>query len=463
MATRRHAFRLYPSKTDEKVLLDARRMHCWLYNQCLADRRNQYRDSGKSVGYIDQQNLLPIFKMLIPSFEKLGSQALQATVKRVDLAYGGFFKGLRSYPKFKSILKYSGWTYPATAGWQANTTGQHGSVTLNGLGLTIPMRGQAKTWGNPTTLTIAYKPNEKKWYASFTVEVATEDVKFGSGSDLRYEKIGAYDLGTETALTLFDGENFEEFENPRFSQKTDEKVRKAAKRKRRKQGPIKGRKANGDKPAVKGRKPSKRWKQANRKESVLKAKAARQRKDWQHKLTSDIASRYDIGVTEKLNNKNMTKKAKKGSKRKCQKAGLNKSILSVGFGTLNKMVTYKLEAKGGIVVMLPTRELKPSQRCPECWTVHKDWAHLSNRYHVCGNCGFEMPRDKASTMVMYNAVLRLGHGNGPVNLGCLSSTDSAGKRKHTGAMKQLGQMKRQKSLARAESGVIETPSAYAVG
>jgi len=35
----------------------------------------------------------------------------------------------------------------------------------------------------------------------------------------------------------------------------------------------------------------------------------------------------------------MTRKAKHGSKRK--KAGLNKSILSVGFGTLNKMLTYK--------------------------------------------------------------------------------------------------------------------------
>ncbi|MFS8898569.1 transposase, partial [Synechococcus sp. H65.1] len=78
-----------------------------------------------------------------------------------------------------------------------------------------------------------------------------------------------------------------------------------AKLKRRKRAPRKGVKA------------SRRWKKINRLEAKLKAKVARQRKDWQHKVTSEIARRYDIGVTEKLNVKNMTRKAKgKGKKRK---------------------------------------------------------------------------------------------------------------------------------------------------
>lgn len=87
--------------------------------------------------------------------------------------------------------------------------------------------------------------------------------------------------------------------------------------------------------------------------SKLQTKVANQRRDWEHKVTSDIASRHDIGVTEMLNTKGMTRKAKKGSKRKKQKAGLNKSMLSVGFGTLNNMIAYKIEAKGGL--------LEPSQ------------------------------------------------------------------------------------------------------
>ncbi|NEO57967.1 MAG: hypothetical protein F6K54_35875 [Okeania sp. SIO3B5] len=35
--------------------------------------------------------------------------------------------------------------------------------------------------------------------------------------------------------------------------------------------------------------------------SKLKAKQSARRKDWQHKVTTEIASCYDIVVTEKLN------------------------------------------------------------------------------------------------------------------------------------------------------------------
>lgn len=454
MLTRRQTFRLYPNKAQEKALFDARRLHCYLYNACISHRQTEYKQHGKSIDYLTQQNLLPAFVKDWPEYKKLGSQALQATVKRVDLAYQSFFKGLRGKPKLKSIRNYSGWTYPALSGWTANTNGKHGSVTLTALGITISMRGKAKDWATPGTLTIVYKPSSRKWYASFTVEIATPDAKFGSDSELKYESIAAFDLGTETALTLFDGIDFEEIENPRFTQKNDEKVRKVAKLKRRKRAPKK-----------REVKASRRWKKFNKRESNLKAKVARQRKDWQHKITSDIASRYDIGVTEKLNTKGMTRKAKKGSKRKRQKAGLNKSILSVGFGTLNKMVTYKIEQKGGLMLVLPTREIKPSQRCPKCGKIHKHWAELSNRYHVCDGCGFEIPRDRGSVMVMYNVAVdqQPGLGTSLVSLGCLSSTSSDKKRKHTGSMKQLGQKKRQKSLAKAEHGVLETPSAYVVG
>lgn len=137
--------------------------------------------------------------------------------------------------------------------------------------------------------------------------------------------------------------------------------------------------------------------------------------------------------------------------------------LTVGFGTLNKMITYKVEEKGGLVLFLPTRELKPSQRCPKCGIVHKEWAELSNRYHIC-ECGFEMPRDKTSTVVMYQALLNKqpGFGMSLDNRGCLSSTSETGKRKHTGSMKQLGQKKRTKPSL-VDDGGLETPSVYMAG
>ncbi|MBW4607422.1 MAG: transposase [Hassallia sp. WJT32-NPBG1] len=184
------------------------------------------------------------------------------------------------------------------------------------------------------------------------------------------------------------------------------------------------------------------------------AHAGTQRRDWQHKVTSEIASRYDIGVTEHLNTKGMTRKAKKGSKRKKQKAGLNKSILSVGFGTLNKMLTYKIEAKGGLMIVLPTKNIKPSQRCPKCGIIHKEWAELSNRHHVCSDCGFEIPRDAGSAIVMYNVVTNQQPGlrTSLDSLGCLSSTSKTSKCKNTGSMKQRSACEETKIRASGGTG-----------
>lgn len=451
MAIRRYTFRLYPNKSQERELFAARRLHGYLYNACIAHRRFEWKKNQKTVDYFQQQNCLPAFKKEWVEFAYLHSQALQSTVKRVDLAYNSFFKGLRGLPKFKSIRNYSGWTYSSKSGWKAKTNGKHGLVTLNDLGMTLKMRGQAKSWGIPTTLTIIYKPSKNQWFASFTVNIEVQPSMFGSDSELKYESMVAFDLGTATAITCFDGEKFEEISNPRFTQVAEKKIKKLSKALRRKRKPDKKKKI----------KASSRWKKACRKISRQQRKVANQRRDWQHHVTSDIASRYDIGVTEKLNTRNMTRKAKKGCKRKRQKAGLNKSILSVGFSTLNSQIAYKIEAKGGLMLTLNTRKIKPSQRCPQCGTLHKEWADLSNRYHICdgkNGCGFEVSRDRGSVRVMYNVACnkQKGLGTSLSSVDVFSSTSSKSKRKHTGSMKQLGQMKRQKS--QQNNAKLETPT-----
>ena len=494
MVTRRQTFRLYPNQAQEKALFDARRLHCYLYNACIANRRYEWKANQKAVSYFQQQNCLPEFKKTWPEFAYLHSQSLQATVKRVDLAYNAFFKGLRGLPKFKAIRNYSGWTYPAKSGWKVNSEGKHGTIRLNDLGITLRMRGRAKNWGIPTTLTIVYKPSKRQWFASLTVEVAAPTCKLGSESALSYQSLVAFDLGTQTALTLYDGEKFTEVTNPRFTQKAERQIKAKSKALRRKRAPNRRKKI----------KASRRWKKARKQISKLQRKVANQRQDWQHKVRrlldtflvretvpeaseSDIASRYDNslrhgfanGVTEQLNTRGMTRQGKKGSKRQKQKAGLNKSILSVGFGTLNQMIAYKIESKGGLMLMLPTKKIKPSQRCPNCGKVHKDWAELSNRYHVCNDCGLEIPRDTccahaARTRFCDGTVQRcppiggdvggeqLGLGTSLIDCGCFSSTNSTSKRKHTGSMKQLGQRKRQKSQSK-KVGELETPSSYEAG
>nr|WP_228021677.1 RNA-guided endonuclease TnpB family protein [Romeria gracilis] len=225
MVTRRITFRLYPTKQQQQKLFEWRRLHGYLYNACVEHRITSYRKFGQSVGYIDQQNLLPAFKACWPEYKALGSQALQATVKRVDFAFQRFFKGLGGYPKFKTIRHYSGFTYSGKAGWKALTDGKHGQLQITNLGK-IRMCGKARRWGTPTPCTIVYRASEGKWYASITVECVPVR-QTGPGA------IGI-DLGCKDAVTFSDGRKITK---PTFIQDGDVAVKAASKKLRRKRRP----------------------------------------------------------------------------------------------------------------------------------------------------------------------------------------------------------------------------------
>jgi putative transposase len=417
MVTRRITFRIYPNATQEKTLYEWRRLHCYLYNSALADRRDSYQKLGKSVNYLDQQNRLPDFKEVWTEYTKLGSQALQATLKRVDLAYQRFFAGKGGYPKFKSIRHYSGWTYPAISGWKALSDGMNGYLDLSNLGK-IAMRGKARQWGTPTTCTILNR--QGKWYASITVncEVVRET---GSGA------IGL-DFGLHHAIAMSDGTIIEA---PKFLAKASQKIRKANKAKRRKQAPNRKQKI----------KASKRWKKAQNKVSKLTRKVANQRQNWIHQQAAEIVSRNSLVATEKLGIRNMTRKAKQGSKRKAQKTGLNRNMLDVGIGMLKSAIQYKVTEASGQYIEVPTQKIKPSQTCPHCG--HQQKKDLSERVHICSECGYTEDRDVAAAQVMLNWVLYNStvFGTDIVRRGELSSTSSP---VYCGGMKQLGSLKRQK-------------------
>ena len=87
MAIKRVTFRLYPNKSQNEEMHYWRRLHRDLYNACITHRREEYKRYGKSVTYLEQQNCLPEFKKVWTEYKKLGSHALQATVKRVDYAF----------------------------------------------------------------------------------------------------------------------------------------------------------------------------------------------------------------------------------------------------------------------------------------------------------------------------------------------------------------------------------------
>jgi putative transposase len=159
---------------------------------------------------------------------------------------------------------------------------------------------------------------------------------------------------------------------------------------------------------------------AQAKVSKLIARVANQRQNWLHQIAADIVSSNSFVATEKLEVKNMTAKAKIGKRRKrklggvgfrprslpertsprqllfakvCkkQKAGLNKSILDVGFGMLRNTIKYKIDQIGGVFVEVPTKKVKPSQTCPKCGHQHKKTLDIWAGFPTCSDCRLDTP------------------------------------------------------------------------
>ena len=429
-------FRLYPNQKTESLLRYHRKLHKDLYNAAVNNRFTQYQKFNHKVDYFEQQNCLPEFKEVWVEYKQLPSHALQATLKRVDFAFQRWFKKLGKRPKFKSIRHYSGWTYPDIAGFKVESDGKNGYLILSKIGK-IQMRGQAKYWGNPTTCTIVYR--QGKWYASITVEVLEQVLK----TEVLPRGAIGIDLGCKSALSITDGENHRQIDAPKFLRNAEGKIKRASQEKRRKCAPNRNKRT----------KASRRYKKAQLKVSKLIRSVSNQRQNWVHQIAAEIVGSNSFVAMEKLEVKNMTRKAKKGGKRKKQKAGLNKSILDVGFGMLTNTIKYKVEQIGGVFIEVPTRKVKPSQTCPKCGNKHKKT--LDIRVHECLVCGYIQDRDIAAAEVMlYWAKGNLpGLGTSLVDADVTSSTSST--RKQTGSMRQLGQKKRQKSQSNSANNRLE--------
>ncbi|YAF99038.1 MAG: RNA-guided endonuclease InsQ/TnpB family protein (plasmid) [Nodularia sp. CChRGM 3473] len=436
MALRRATFRLYPTKKVNDLLHYHRRLHKELYNAAMSNRITSYKKFGKSVSYFEQQNCLPDFKEVWTEYKQINSQALQATLKRVDLAFTRFFKGLGGYPKFKSIRRYSGWSYPSFTGWKCHSTGDNGYLELAKIG-SIQMRGKARLWGHPKALDIVHRNG--KWYASVVLDVDDELLRNSRKTD---DGVIAIDLGCNDAVAWTNGEENGLIPAPRFFRKAEQKIKQLSKGKRRKRPPN----------YKKRQKASRRWKKVQQQISKVYRKVANQRQNWVHQITTRIISSNSAVVTEQLEVKNMSAKAKKGKCKK-QKTGLNKSILDVGMGMIKQSLKAKLDDIVGVFVEAPTKKIKPSQTCPKCG--HQAKKTLDQRLHICSNCNYTQQRDIAASEVML-----LWHSNqlpgfGTNLVGADDSSSTSRTRKTAGSMKKLGQKKRQKSQAML--GDVETP------
>jgi putative transposase len=394
MQKRKYTFKLYPNALQESILIEHLRLHQQLYNAALQERIDCYQKTGQTIQYNDQQASLTQIRQEFDQYRNIPVYFCRMTLRRLDKAFKAFFQRVKKgqtpgFPRFKSINRFHsfemcshgrGWRFYPDDGWK------HGKLHIKGIG-NIRARGKARTGGTIKTSQVIHRHGQ--WWLSVTVECEPT-------REATHTKAAGLDWGVEYMASITDEHGHTEvIENPRYYRTSKAHILKLEQDvSSRKRGTI-------------------AWRTACKKLSKAKARLARKRKDDHHKLSAKIAEQYALICTEKLTIKNMTASAKgtkdTPGKNVRQKAGLNREILDTAPAMLLAMIRYKVEETGGEFVEAPTRTLKPSQRCPKCWTIKKK--KLSERQHECEPCGLSMPRDTASAWV--NVLWALGLGREP--------------------------------------------------
>jgi putative transposase len=321
----------------------------------------------------------------------INAQSLQVTLKRVDEAFGHFFRRVKAgqtpgFPRFKGKNRFSGFGFKTHGDgfkFAPGSNWRNGRLHLSGIG-TIKARGEARTPGRIVACSVLRKGDEH--WLSLVLACAPHRERGGEETGL--------DWGVETFGTMAYGpDDYDAIENDRLLAQEQEALKE-------------------DQRALSKATRGKRSKRAAKRRKLLAKrhrKVANRRKNRNHQASAKLVRRHKLIVTEGLNIKNMTASAKgtveEPGTNVAQKAGLNRSILDATPGSFLSMLQYKAEEACCELIVLDTRKHKPSQTCPCCDSVQ--WKSLSEREHRCAVCGFRATRDQASALAMLKAGLRL--------------------------------------------------------
>lgn len=95
---------LYPSKEQETLLAQTFGCSRWWWNFALNKSIETYKETGKGLGQVALNALLPKLKKAEDTkwLADCYSQVLQATTLNLTTAYKNFFEKRAGFPKFKS-------------------------------------------------------------------------------------------------------------------------------------------------------------------------------------------------------------------------------------------------------------------------------------------------------------------------------------------------------------------------
>lgn len=354
-------YRVYPTKAQERLLMNNLEGCRLLYNDMLAERKDGWENERRSYSCYEQQKLHKGF--LDKNKYDVHSQVQQNVAVRIDLAFKAFFRRMKNgekpgYPRFKGFGRYDSFTYPQS-GWKISND----CINLAKIGkvkavIHQPIDGIIKN--------CTVKKEGDDWYVVFSIEKESKEY------DSETEESVGIDVGLKSFAIFSDGNVIE---NPKFFKSEEKNIATLQRRKE---------KATG-----------------MRKKKITKAiqkrhkKVKNKRKDFCHKLSRNIVNKYETICTEDLDINQMKESMKY----------LSKSIHDASWGLFLDLLSYKAVEAGRKFV-----KVDPAYTTQDCSTCsYRVKKKLSERIHNCPNCGLIIDRDlNASKNILRIGLYSLG-------------------------------------------------------
>lgn len=364
--------RIYPNKKQEDLIIKTFGCSRFVYNYYLDKKIKLYKENKENLSYNQCSKDLTGLKKELEWLKEVDKFSLQASLENLNSAFDRFFKGLGSYPKFKS-KKYNKQSY--TTKFSGNNIQIfEGHIKLPKLGL-VKYRDNSFIENKITRVTIS-KTRTGKYFASVTYEKEEKSLE-KTGSSI------GIDLGLKDFCIFSNGEKIK---NPKYyAYLQDKLIREQRKLSRMQRLALDGNRKLKD---------CKNYQKQKLKVARVHERIANKRNDFLQKLTSDIVKNHDIICLENLNVKGMLKNKK-----------LAKSISDVSWYEFIRQLTYKSKWYGKDVIILD-RWFPSSKTCHVCGYKKKD-LQLKDRSWICPICGTYHDRDINAAINILNEGLRL--------------------------------------------------------
>ena len=352
---RSYRFALYPKESQIQIIEKTLGCSRQVYNDFLSYCDEEYKSNNDfKLNKYELIKMLPNYKSLHPYMKEVDSIALQQSVIHLYDSYTRFFSHLAEHPVFKRKKNDYGYT----------TMNINNSIRLSGNEIQIPKLGKVR-------LFVHRKIRES---FSFTQASISRIGKHYYVSLLGEETINEEErildkdnsIGLDFSIpSLFVSDSSTRVNPPKYYEQS---LGKLAKEQRKLSHMKRG---------------SKNYEMQLLRLSHLHEHISNQRKDYLHKLSRDIANRYDYVFVEDLDLQKMSER-KEGLK-------FGKEIFDLGYGNFLNYLAYKLDWLNKKLVKVD-RYFPSSKTCSICGYRNNN-LRLSTRNWICPSCGTKHNRD----------------------------------------------------------------------